>query len=215
MASNKRQNNEERILKYIKDQISNNGYPPSLREICAAVGLKSTSSVHLYLKELERQGRIRIGSDKKRAVALVDDDQAAGDAGFAAAENGTRRLPLVGRIAAGTPILASESIDQYYTVSETMLHGEECFLLKVSGESMIEAGILDGDLLIVRRQDTADNGDIVVALIDGEETTVKSFFKENGLYRLQPHNSSMEPIILDRDRLSILGKVTGLIRTDM
>ncbi|MBR2901924.1 MAG: transcriptional repressor LexA [Clostridia bacterium] len=217
MATGKKQNNEEKILSFIKDQISTNGYPPSVREICSAVGLKSTSSVHSYLKELEKQGRIKLGSDKKRAMSVVSghsSDSYHSDR-YVSRESSVSSLPLIGRISAGTPILAEESIDQYFTVSSTMLHGEECFLLRVTGDSMIEAGILDGDMLIVRRQDNANNGDIVVALIDGEEATVKAFYKEEGHYRLQPRNSSMDPIIVDKDSLTILGKVTGLIRTDI
>ncbi len=216
MATGKKQNNEEKILSFIKQQIQANGYPPSVREICVAVGLKSTSSVHSYLKELEKQGRIRLGSDKKRAMSVVANQSSAeAESGYLSRETATASLPLVGRISAGTPILAEESIDQYFTVSTTMLHGEECFLLRVTGDSMIEAGILDGDMLIVRRQDSANNGDVVVALIDGQDATVKAFYKEDGHYRLQPRNSSMDPIIVDKEGLTILGKVTGLIRTDM
>lgn len=216
MATCKRQNNEEKILSFIKEQILANGYPPSVREICSAVGLKSTSSVHSYLKELEKQGRIKLGSDKKRAMSVVTNEaEPVASPNYYANESSTTSLPLVGRISAGTPILAEESIDQYFTVSSTMLHGEECFLLRVTGDSMIEAGILDGDMLIVRRQDNANNGDVVVALIDGEEATVKAFYKEDGHFRLQPRNSSMDPIIVGRDNLTILGKVTGLIRTDI
>lgn len=216
MATGKRQNNEEKILSFIKEQIQANGYPPSVREICVAVGLKSTSSVHSYLKELEKQGRIKLGSDKKRAMSVVSKDtESVNNTQYLVAESSTTSLPLVGRISAGTPILAEESIDQYFTISSTMLHGEQCFLLRVTGDSMIEAGILDGDMLIVRRQDSANNGDVVVALIDGEEATVKAFYKEDGHFRLQPRNSSMDPIIVGREQLTILGKVTGLIRTDI
>lgn len=202
MAQGKISAKQEEILEYIKQTILKKGYPPAVREICEAVNLKSTSSVHSHLETLEKNGYIRRDPTKPRTIEIIDD-----------CFNLTRRevvnVPLVGTVAAGMPILAEQNIENYFPMPVEMLHNKETFMLRVKGKSMIEAGIFDGDQVIVEQSDVARNGDIVVALID-DSATVKRFFKENGHYRLQPENSEMEPIIVDD--VKILGKVIGLIR---
>ena len=191
------------ILEYIKSEIINRGFPPAVREICEAVNLKSTSSVHSHLETLERNGYIRRDPTKPRAIEIVDDNF-----------NLTRRelvnVPVVGRVAAGEPILAVENVDNYFPIPAEFMPNSQTFMLNVKGESMINAGILDGDQILVQQQSTAENGDIVVALID-DSATVKTFYKEDGYYRLQPENDTMEPIIV-KDDLKILGKVIGVFR---
>lgn len=191
------------ILEYIKSEIINRGFPPSVREICEAVNLKSTSSVHSHLETLERNGYIRRDPTKPRAIEIVDDNF-----------NLTRRelvnVPVVGRVAAGEPILAVENVENYFPIPAEFMPNSQTFMLNVKGESMINAGILDGDQILVQQQSTAENGDIVVALID-DSATVKTFYKEDGYYRLQPENDTMEPIIV-KDDLKILGKVIGVFR---
>ncbi len=193
---------QKEILDYLKSQIINRGYPPAVREICEAVKLKSTSSVHSHLETLEKNGYIRRDPSKPRAIEIIDDEF-----------NLTRRelvnVPLVGTITAGQPILAVENIDSYFPIPSEFMPNEETFMLKVKGESMINAGIFDGDKILVQKQNTASNGDIVVALID-DSVTVKTFYKEKGYYRLQPENDTMDPIIVNE--LNILGKVIGLFR---
>lgn len=195
-------NKQKEILEYLKAQIINKGYPPAVREICEAVKLKSTSSVHSHLETLEKNGYIRRDPSKPRAIEIIDDEF-----------NLTRRelvnVPVVGMITAGQPILAVENIDSYFPIPSEYMPNEETFMLKVKGDSMINAGIFDGDSILIQRQSHAKNGDYVVALID-EEVTVKTFYKENGYYRLQPENDTMEPIIVPE--LQILGKVIGLFR---
>ena len=189
------------ILEYIKSEIINRGFPPAVREICEAVNLKSTSSVHSHLETLERNGYIRRDPTKPRAIEIVDDNF-----------NLTRRelvnVPVVGRVAAGEPILAVENVENYFPIPAEFMPNSQTFMLNVKGESMINAGILDGDQILVQQQSTAENGDIVVALID-DSATVKTFYKEDGYYRLQPENDTMEPIIV-KDDLKILGKVIGV-----
>lgn len=191
------------ILEYIKSEIINRGFPPAVREICEAVNLKSTSSVHSHLETLERNGYIRRDPTKPRAIEIVDDNF-----------NLTRRelvnVPVVGRVAAGEPILAVENVENYFPSPAEFMPNSQTFMLNVKGESMINAGILDGDQILVQQQSTAENGDIVVALID-DSATVKTFYKEDGYYRLQPENDTMEPIIV-KDDLKILGKVIGVFR---
>lgn len=193
---------QKEILDYLKQQIINKGYPPAVREICQAVNLKSTSSVHSHLETLEKNGYIKRDPSKPRAIEIIDDSF-----------NGTRRelvnVPIVGTITAGQPILAVENMEGYFPIPSEYMPNEETFMLKVKGESMINVGIYDGDKILVQRQTNADNGDIVVALID-DSVTVKTFYKENGYYRLQPENDTMEPIIVKE--LNILGKVIGLFR---
>lgn len=202
MAQGKITAKQQEILEYIKDTILKKGYPPAVREICEAVQLKSTSSVHSHLETLERNGYIRRDPTKPRTIEIIDE-----------CFNLTRRemvnVPLVGTVAAGQPILAEENIQNYFPIPVDMLPNTELFMLKVKGESMINAGIFDGDQVIVSMQPTANNGDIVVALLD-DSATVKRFYKEDGHYRLQPENDTMEPIIADD--VKIQGKVIGLVR---
>ena len=194
---------QQEILNYIKNCILQKGYPPSVREICQAVGLKSTSSVHSHLETLEKNGYIRRDSTKPRTIEILDDS-------FTLARRELVNVPIIGQVAAGQPILAVENIDGYFPIPPEYLHNKNTFMLRIKGESMINAGIFDGDLVLVEEQPVADNGEIVVALID-DSATVKRFFRENGHYRLQPENDSMEPIITNE--LLILGIVIGLCRT--
>ena len=191
---------EQRVLEYIKKQIKETGYPPSVREICAALGFKSTSSAHQYIWRLAEKGYIDKGDLKTRAIRVVGTES-------------TISVPIVGKVAAGEPILATENIEDYMSIGESFFSKDSLkndnFILKVQGESMIEAGINDGDYIIVSKQDTARNGQIVVAMIDGE-ATVKTFYKEKDYIRLQPANSAMEPIIV-KD-CQIIDKVIGLFR---
>ena len=191
---------EQRVLEYIKKQIKETGSPPSVREICAALRFKSTSSAHQYIWRLAEKGYIDKGDLKTRAIRVVGTES-------------TISVPIVGKVAAGEPILATENIEDYMSIGESFFSKDSLkndnFILKVQGESMIEAGINDGDYIIVSKQDTARNGQIVVAMIDGE-ATVKTFYKEKDYIRLQPANSTMEPIIV-KD-CQIIGKVIGLFR---
>lgn len=202
MSKGKISAKQQEILEYIKEEILHKGYPPAVREICEAVHLRSTSSVHAHLETLENKGYIRRDATKPRAIEIVDDQF-----------NLTRRelvnVPIVGQVAAGQPILAEENIEDYFPILAGMMPNKESFMLKVKGESMINAGILDGDLILVQQQTTAENGDKVVALID-DSATVKTYYKEDGHYRLQPENDYMDPIIVDE--VSILGKVFGVFR---
>ena len=191
--------NQQKILDFIKAEIEDKGYPPSVREICAAVGLRSTSTVHAHLNHLEEQGLIRRDSTKPRALEVLDGSHARG-----------RSVPLVGRVTAGQPILAVENIEDYLMLPQSMLGKDELFCLRVQGESMIDIGILDGDIVVLRQQDTAENGEIVVAMTPDDEATLKRIFYEDGRVRLQPENSAMDPIYVDR--AAVLGKLTALIR---
>jgi repressor LexA len=202
MAQEKITPKQQEILQYIKETILKKGYPPAVREICEAVHLKSTSSVHSHLETLEEKGYIRRDPTKPRTIEIIDD-----------CFNLTRRdvvnVPILGTVAAGQPLYAEENIENYYPIPSDLLPNGETFMLKVRGNSMINAGILEGDQIIVEHCPTAVNGEIVVALVD-DSATVKRFFKENGHYRLQPENDSMDPIIVDH--VEILGKVIGLFR---
>ena len=202
MPTGKITKKQEEILTYIKQEILDHGYPPSVREICEAVHLKSTSSVHAHLETMEKNGYIRRDPTKPRAIEIIDDQ-------FQLARREMVNLPVLGKVAAGEPIFAEQNIEDYFPVPADYMPNQESFMLKVQGESMIEAGIFDGDMLIVKRQETAKNGDIVVALVD-DSATVKTFYKEEGHYRLQPENAAMEPIIVDH--VSILGQVFGVFR---
>lgn len=193
---------QQEILEYIKSCILAKGYPPAVREICEAVHLKSTSSVHSHLETLEKNGYIRRDPTKPRAIEIMDDD-------FALTRREVVNIPIVGTVTAGEPILAEDNILDYFPVPVEMLPNVPTFMLKVHGHSMINAGIYDGDTVIVAQQPTAENGDIVVALLEDGATT-KRFYKENGFYRLQPENETMDPIITDN--VQILGKVIGLVR---
>ncbi|SCP94995.1 transcriptional repressor LexA [Anaerobium acetethylicum] len=190
------------ILEYIKKEILKKGYPPAVREICEAVHLKSTSSVHSHLETLEKNGYIRRDPTKPRAIEIIDDN-------FNLGRREMVNIPIVGTVAAGTPILAVENVESYFPMPTEYVPNQDTFILTVKGNSMINAGILDGDKVLVQKQSTAKNGDIVVALVD-DSATVKTYYKESGHYRLQPENDSLEPIILKE--LSILGKVFGVFR---
>ena len=193
---------QSEILEYIKSQIINKGYPPSVRDICEAVHLKSTSSVHAHLETLEKNGYIRRDPTKPRAIEIIDDN-------FNLTRREVVNVPLIGQVAAGQPILAVENITNYFPIPAEFLNNSETFMLNVKGDSMINMGIYDGDMIIVRRQQTEDNGEVIVALVD-DSATVKRFYKEDGHYRLQPENDFMDPIIVDN--VEIVGKVIGLIR---
>ena len=191
---------QKEILEYIKSEILSKGYPPAVREICEAVDLKSTSSVHSHLETLEKNGYIRRDPTKPRAIEILDDD-------FNLTRREVVNVPIVGHVAAGEPILATENIENYFPIPVEYMPNEETFMLKVKGESMINAGIFNGDNVLVKKQPHAENGDIVVALVD-DSATVKTFYKEDGYYRLQPENDTMDPIIVKE--CSILGKVFGV-----
>lgn len=196
---------QEDILSFIKEEVRTKGYPPSVREIGEAVGLASSSTVHGHLARLESKGLIRRDPTKPRAIEILDQQDST------IAKQGVVHVPLVGKVTAGLPITAIENIEEYFPIPDSYGTTEDqIFMLEIMGESMIEAGILDGDYVIVKQQATASNGEIVVAMTEDNEATVKRFFKEETYFRLQPENSSMEPIIVDR--VSILGKVVGLYR---
>lgn len=200
-----RGDNQAKILAFIKSEVQTKGYPPSVREICDAVGLRSTSTVHGHLMRLEKKGLLHRDSMKPRAMEVVDDDPDL----LIPAVNNTTLIPLVGHVTAGMPILAEENIDDYMPMPNELLGDGEHFILRVHGESMINAGILDRDFIIVHKQPDALNGDIVVAMIE-DEATVKRYYREKGHFRLQPENDTMDPIIVPE--LTILGKVVSLVR---
>ncbi len=190
------------ILEYIKEQILQKGYPPAVREICAAVSLKSTSSVHSHLETLEKNGYIRRDPTKPRAIEIVDDE-------FNLTRREMRNIPVIGQVAAGQPIFAEQNISGYFPVLSEDLPSGDLFMLDVRGESMINIGIFDGDKIIVQQTSTASNGDVVVALVE-DSATVKTYYRERDRYRLQPENDNMDPIYVDE--VIILGKVVGLFR---
>ena len=195
---------QKEILEYIKGEILSKGYPPAVREICEAVDLKSTSSVHSHLETLEKNGYIRRDPTKPRAIEILDDD-------FNLTRREVVNVPIVGHVAAGEPILATENIENYFPIPVEYMPNEETFMLKVKGESMINAGVLSGDHILVKQQDTAENGEMVAALID-DSATVKTFYHENGHIRLQPENDTMDPIVVEEKDVHILGKVIGVFR---
>ena len=195
---------QEEILNFIKQHILSKNYPPSVREICEAVNLKSTSSVHAHLATLEKNGYISRDQSKTRAIEIVDDDF-----GFNLPDRELVNVPMVGTVAAGLPLLAEENIRDYFPIPADMLPNTETFMLRVKGDSMINMGIYEGDQIIVKKQSTANNNDVVVALVD-DSATVKTFYKEDGHIRLQPENDTMDPIIVED--CSILGKVFGVFR---
>lgn len=202
MAYGKITPKQQEILEYIKDEILRRGYPPAVRDICEAVHLKSTSSVHSHLETLEKNGYIRRDPTKPRAIEIIDDS-------FQMVRHEMASIPIVGTVAAGMPILAQENIEGYFPLPVEFAPNAASFILKVKGESMINAGIFDGDQIFVEQCSTARNGDMVVALVD-DSATVKTYYKENGHYRLQPENDTMDPIIVDH--VDILGKVYGVFR---
>lgn len=194
---------QEDILEFIKEEVRTKGYPPSVREIGEAVGLASSSTVHGHLNRLESKGLIRRDPTKPRAIEILDQDNIS--------KQGVIHVPLVGKVTAGMPITAIENIEEYFPIPDSYgTSDDHIFMLEIMGESMIEAGILDGDYVIVKQQASANNGDIIVAMTEENEATVKRFYKEEGYFRLQPENSSMEPIIVEN--VSVLGKVVGLYR---
>lgn len=205
---------QQQILDFVNKEVEEKGYPPSVREICSAVGFKSTSTVHGYLERLEKKGLIIKDPTKPRALRVVGSKKTVQEKNGATKDYYPRRelvdVPIVGRVTAGMPILAVENIEDTFPLPVDFVQNSTAFMLKVQGDSMVEAGILDRDLVLVRQQSTAVNGDIVVALI-GDEATVKTFYKEKGHVRLQPQNQYMDPIIV-YENLSILGKVIGVFR---
>jgi repressor LexA len=203
MAYGKISSKQQEILDFIKNEILNRGFPPSVREICEAVNLKSTSSVHSHLETLEKNGYIRRDPTKPRTIEIMDEN-------FNMIRKELVQVPILGTVAAGQPILATENVESYFPIPAEYIPNNPVFMLLVKGESMINAGILDGDHVLVEMTPTAKNGDKVVALIQ-DEATVKTFYKEDGYIRLQPENDSMEPIIVKED-LRILGKVIGVLR---
>ncbi len=202
MSKGKISAKQSEILEYIKTQILEKGYPPAVREICEAVHLKSTSSVHSHLETLEKNGYIRRDPTKPRAIEICDDS-------FNMVRTEMVNIPVVGQVAAGTPILAEENIDSYFPIPADMCPKGDSFILNVKGNSMINAGIYNGDKIFVHSCNTAKNGDKVVALIE-DSATVKTYYKEDGHIRLQPENDEMEPIIVKN--CQILGKVFGVLR---
>ncbi len=202
MAYGRISDKQKEILEYMKQEILNKGYPPTVRDICEAVKLKSTSSVHSHLETLEKNGYIRRDPTKPRAIEIIDDN-------FNLTRREMTNVPMLGRVAAGEPILAVENVESYFPIPTEYMPNAESFMLKVKGESMINAGIFDGDNVLVEKCNTARNGDMVVALVD-DSATVKTFYKEANHIRLQPENDTMEPIIVND--CEILGKVFGVFR---
>ncbi len=202
MANGRITDKQQQILNFMKDEILRTGYPPTVREICDAVGLKSTSSVHSHLETLEKNGYIRRDPTKPRAIEICDDS-------FQMVRTEMVSIPVVGNVAAGEPILAEQNIDSYYPIPAENVPAGESFALRVRGDSMINVGIFDGDLVFVHSVNCAENGEIVVALVD-DSATVKRFYREKDHIRLQPENDSMDPIIVDN--CTILGKVFGVFR---
>ena len=202
MAYGKISAKQKEILEYIKEEILNKGYPPSVRDICQAVHLKSTSSVHSHLETLEKNGYIRRDPAKPRAIEILDDS-------YNMIRKEMVSIPVVGRVAAGAPLLAVENIESYFPLPAEYVPRGQAFMLRVQGDSMIDAGIFDGDLIMVEQCSTAKNGEIVVALID-DSATVKTFYKEDGYIRLQPENDRLDPILVED--CAILGRVFGVFR---
>ncbi|WP_246105555.1 transcriptional repressor LexA [Sporomusa termitida] len=204
VAANSLSAKQNQILSYIKENLRAKGYPPSVREIGEAVGLSSSSTVHSHLTKLESLGYIKRDPTKPRAIDVLDEAQWR--------QKTVIPVPLIGMVTAGQPILAIENIEETYPLPAELLGSEDdVFMLSVKGDSMVNAGILDGDYILVRQQSNANNGDIIVALIDDEEATVKRFYKESGRIRLQPENDLMEPIYAEQ--VAIVGKVVGLFRS--
>lgn len=196
---------QQMIVDFIKSEVATKGYPPSVREIAKAVGLASSSTVHGHLNRIEKKGYIRRDPTKPRAIEIVDFDHSTSSSEVA------RYAPVIGKVTAGIPITAVENIEEYTPIPTSIAsNADQLFVLVVEGESMINAGILDGDKVIVKQQNVAENGEIVVAMTEDDEATVKRFYKEKDHFRLQPENDAMEPIILDK--VTILGKVIGLYR---
>ncbi|PRO64468.1 transcriptional repressor LexA [Alkalicoccus urumqiensis] len=198
---------QQAILDFIRTEVREKGYPPSVREIGEAVGLASSSTVHGHLSRLEKKGYIRRDPTKPRAIEVIGQEEDSPSL----PETASVSVPVIGKVTAGSPITAIENVEEYIPLPANFAHDEDSFVLEIAGDSMIEAGIFDGDYVVVRPQHSADNGDIVVAMTEDNEATVKRFFKEDRYFRLQPENASMEPILLDY--VQILGKVVGVFRS--
>lgn len=200
---------EEQLYEFIKSYQLNNGFPPTVREMCKAIKVSSTSTIFYYLNKLENSNKIKKNPNKNRALEIVDNNTNITTIKQIDNEDYMTRIPVLGTVTCGEPILAVQTAEEYFMVSHTLFKGDDLFMLTAQGESMINAGIYDGDKIVLRQQSHADNGDIVAALID-DSATIKRFYKENNHYRLQPENDTMEPIIVDH--VQILGKVVGLVR---
>ena len=212
----KKVDKKEQLLNFIREYVDNNGYPPTVREMCHAIKVSSTSTISYYLDKLQDDGSIKKNPNKNRALEIVakETTNIGGIREFAKVvstneTSGLTAIPMLGTIAAGQPILAVENCEEYFMVSPNLFRGDGLFMLTIKGESMINVGIFDGDQVIIRQQTYADNGEIVAALVDGS-ATIKRFYKEDGHYRLQPENDTMDPIIVDD--VQIMGKLVGLVR---
>ena len=200
---------EEQLFNFIKNYQNDNGYPPTVREMCKAIKVSSTSTIFYYLNKLENSNKIKKNPNKNRALEIIDNEIATITTIKPFNDEGLTKIPVLGTVTCGEPILAVQTTDEYFMVSQTLFKGDNWFMLTATGDSMINAGIYDGDKIVLRQQSSADNGDIVAALID-DSATIKRFFKENGHFRLQPENDEFSPIIVDN--VQILGKVVGLVR---
>jgi len=198
---------EDQLLEFIKNYLASNGYPPTVREMCKAIKVSSTSTIFYYLNKLENSNKIRKSPNKNRALEVVCDNE--NNITTIEPTTNMTRIPVLGTVTCGEPILAVQTSEEYFMVSPTLFKGDDLFMLTAKGDSMINAGIFDGDKIVLRQQSTANNGDIVAALID-DSATIKRYYKENGHFRLQPENDDYEPIIVDNVR--IIGKVVGLVR---
>ena len=205
MSYGKISKKQSEILEYMKNEILNRGFPPSVREICEAVNLKSTSSVHSHLETLEKNGYIRRDPTKPRAIEIVDDN-------FNLVRRETVNVPIIGKVAAGEPLLAVQNVEGYFPIPSEYMPNKQTFMLVVQGDSMINAGIFSGDYVVVEKQENAENGDKVVALVE-DSATIKTFYKEKDHIRLQPENDFMDPIVISPDQqFQVLGKVIGVFR---
>ena len=200
---------EDQLLDFIKNYVSTNGYPPTVREMCKAIKVSSTSTIFYYLNKLENANKIKKNPNKNRALEVVSDDAGIHLSAIDTPIDNMTRIPVLGTVTCGEPILAVQTSEEYFMVSPTLFKGDDLFMLTAKGDSMINAGIYDGDKIVLRQQSHANNGDIVAALIE-DSATIKRYYKENNHYRLQPENDAFEPIIVDN--VQILGKVIGLVR---
>lgn len=205
MSYGKISKKQSEILEYMKNEILNRGFPPSVREICEAVNLKSTSSVHSHLETLEKNGYIRRDPTKPRAIEIVDDN-------FNLVRRETINVPIIGKVAAGEPLLAVQNVEGYFPIPSEYMPNKQTFMLVVQGDSMVNAGIFSGDYVVVEKQENAENGDKIVALVD-DSATIKTFYKEKDHIRLQPENDYLDPIVIyPEQQFQVLGKVIGVFR---
>ena len=200
---------EEQLLNFIKNYQNDNGYPPTVREMCKAIKVSSTSTIFYYLNKLENANKIRKSPNKNRALEIIDNEIGTVSTIKPISDENLTKIPVLGTVTCGEPILAVQTSEEYFMVSKTLFKGDDLFMLTAKGDSMINAGIFDGDKIVLRQQSTANNGDIVAALIE-DSATIKRFYKENNHYRLQPENDAYSPIIVNN--VQILGKVVGLVR---